>query len=147
MSIYGPLFVTLIGAALLAGAETKVKLSDAPPAVQTTVKTETGNAKVVGLTREVENGKTVYELETIENGLVRDLIIGADGAVLIVEQQITLAALPAGAKSAIEKQAAGARINKVEKVTEGNKVFYEAAIKRFLRTSEIKVDADGVAVK
>ncbi len=41
----------------LYGAETKVELADLPPAVQKAVRAEAAHATLVGLTKEVENGK------------------------------------------------------------------------------------------
>jgi len=64
---------TLIAAAIALGAlvtgtapaaQKKIKMQDLPPTVQQTVKEQTRNATLVGLMKEVENGKTVFELET-----------------------------------------------------------------------------------
>jgi len=62
----------------------KVKVQDLPAAVQQTVKEQTRNATLIGLAKEVENGKTVYELETKVNGRGRDLMIDSSGGVLSV---------------------------------------------------------------
>lgn len=52
----------VIGATLGIGravaAEKKLGIQDLPPAVQQTVKQQTRNATLVGLAKEVENGKT-----------------------------------------------------------------------------------------
>jgi len=64
---------TLIAATIALGAlvtgtapaaQKKIKMQDLPPTVQQTVKEQTRNATLVGLMKEVENGKTVFELET-----------------------------------------------------------------------------------
>lgn len=136
----------LLTAGVLCAAETKVKMKDLPAAVQKTVTDEIKNATLVGVTKEVENGKTVYELETKMNGRGRDLIIAGDGSIISVEQEVTLGSVPAGAKAAIEKKAAGGKVAKVETVTEGGKVFYEAALVVKGKKSEIKVSADGSPV-
>lgn len=120
-----------------------MQLKDAPAPVQQTVKTETANATFVGLTKEKENGKTVYEIETKSNGLSRDLTVAADGSVISVEQEVALDSIPQPAQDTIRKKAAGAKIAKVEKVTEGSKTFYEAVIAGKLKKSEVKVLADG----
>jgi uncharacterized membrane protein YkoI len=97
--------------------------------------------------KEVENGKTVFELETKVNGRGRDLMIEESGAVLSVEEEVTLDSIPEAARAAIEKQAAGGKITKVETLTIGKTVTYEAAVVRKGKTSEIAVAADGSAVK
>jgi uncharacterized membrane protein YkoI len=134
-------------AGLLFAADTKIQIKDLPAAVQKTVTEQMKNATLVGVAKEIENGKTVYELETKVNGRGRDLMIGGDGAILSVEQEVDLESVPAPAKTAIEKKAAGGKIKKVETVTEGNKVFYEAAMVVKGKNSEIKVAPDGSPVK
>ena len=147
---------TLIAAAIALGAlvtgtalaaQKKIKMQDLPPTVQQTVKEQTKNATLVGLMKEVENGKTVFELETKVNGRGRDLMIEESGAVLSVEEEVTLDSIPEAARAAIEKQAAGGKITKVETLTKGKTVTYEAAVVRKGKTSEIAVAADGSAVK
>ena len=137
----------LIGAASLYGAETKVRLQDTPAAVQKTVQAETKNATMVGITKEVEKGKTVYELETKVDGKARDLLIRSDGSVLSVEQEVTLDSIPEGARAAITKRAAGGSVKKVETVKENGNVAYEAELVVKGKPTEVKVAADGTPVK
>lgn len=142
----------LFSAALMLAAgsaayEKSVNLSRLPPAVQKTVQAQTQGATIKGIAREKENGKVVYELETTAGGKSRDLMIDESGAVLSVEQEVTLDSLPAPAKTAMEKRAAGGRITKVEMVTQGQSVTYEASVKKGLKTSEFMVHADGSPAK
>jgi len=113
--------------AMLMG-ETKVKLESLPAAVQAAVKEQTKNATLVGLSRETEQGRTQYEVETSVNGKSRDVTLDKTGAVIEVEEQVEIDTLPAAAKAAIEKKAAAGRITKVEKLTAGSAISYEAAI-------------------
>jgi uncharacterized membrane protein YkoI len=142
-----PLLVLLGAAALL--AETKVKMEDLPPAVQKAVKEQTRNATLVGLAKEKENGKTMYEVETKVNGKTRDVLLDSTGAVVEVEEQVDLNTVPAAAKTAIEKKAAGGTIEVVETVTKGSApVYYEAQIKtKAGKKVEIAVNADGTLHK
>ena len=125
-------------------ADTKVTLESLPPAVQATVKQETKTATLAGLSKEKEKGKTAYEVETMVNGKSRDLVLDEKGTILEVEEEIDIATLPAAAKAAIEKKAAGGKITKVEKLTAGTAVSYEAAITgKSGKKSEVGVNADG----
>jgi uncharacterized membrane protein YkoI len=139
--------LSVLGIGAVLAADNQLKVQDLPAAVQKTVKEQTKNATLVGLIKEVENGKTVYELETKVNGLARDLMIGAAGAILSVEEEVTLDGIPAGARAAIQKQAARGKITKVEILTEGKTVSYEAVVVKNGKTSEIAVKANGSAVK
>jgi uncharacterized membrane protein YkoI len=125
----------------------KVKVENLPPAVQKTVKEQLKGATLVGLAEEVENGKTQYELETKVNGRGRDLIIDTAGGIVLIEDEMTLDTIPAAAKAAFEKQAAGGKITKVEKVTKGNVVTYEAVIAKGGKQTEVMVNADGSPAK
>ncbi len=139
--------------ALLAGissfaAGDKLKVKDLPPAVQKTVMEQTKGATLVGLAKEVEKGKTVFELETRKpNGQTRDLMIDSAGAVLSVEEEVALESIPAPAREAIGKSANGGKITRVELLTEGKDVSYEASIEKKGKKSSISVKADGSLVK
>jgi uncharacterized membrane protein YkoI len=124
-------------------AETKVKMEDLPPAVQNAVKEQTKNARLVGLNRETENGQTNYEAETKVSGHSRDMLFDKNGAVVEVEEETPLESIPAAAREAIQKKAGSGQIKRVETVTEGSKVSYEAAITKNGKTSEVAVNADG----
>jgi uncharacterized membrane protein YkoI len=128
-------------------AETKVKMADLPMPVQQTIQEQTRNATLIGITREKENGKTVYEVESKVNGKGRDVHIDTSGAVIEVEQEVEIDSIPPAARAAIEKKAAGRKITRVETVTKGGETTYEAAIKKMWKTSEIVVAADGSLVK
>ena len=75
-------------------ADTKVKMADLPPAVQTAVKEQTKTATLVGLSKETENGKTTYEAETTVNGKSRDVSFDKTGAIVAVEQEVDLDSIP-----------------------------------------------------
>lgn len=141
----------VIGAALASGpaaaAEKKVKMQDLPAAVQQEAKEQTKNAILVGLSQEVEKGKTYYEVETKVNGHTRDVLLDAGGAIVEVEEEMALDSVPAAARASLEKSATGGKVTKVEKVTKGSAIKYEAAINKAGKKSEVTVAADGSLVK
>ena len=141
----------LAGAMLAAGltfaAEKPVKLSDLPPAVQKAIEAQTKGAEIKGFSTETEKGKTFYEAETRLNGHGRDLLFDKTGTLVEVEEETALDAIPAPARSAIEKKAANGRVLKVEMVTSGSKVSYEAEIEKNGKKSEFAVKSDGTASK
>jgi uncharacterized membrane protein YkoI len=138
----------LYGASLSLAAEKKIKLEDAPPAVQQAIKDATKDATLVGVETDVENGKTEYEAETKVNGHGKDITFDESGKLLATEEEVALDSIPAAAKAAIEKQAGGAKIKKVEKITKGdNSVVYEAAVSKNGKKSEVLVNPDGTPGK
>jgi uncharacterized membrane protein YkoI len=128
-------------------AERSVKMKDLPAPVQKTVQEQTKNAELKGLSKEVENGKTFYEAETRVNGKSRDILIDPTGAVVEVEEETTLDSVPAPVKATLEKAAQTGKILKVETVTKGNAVSYEAVVSKNGKKSEVAVDADGTIKK
>jgi hypothetical protein len=65
-----------------------------------------------------------------------------------VEEEIALDSIPSAAKAAIQKRAANGKVNKVESVTRGQSVSYEAEItSKTGKRSEVAVQADGSPMK
>ncbi|HTD21055.1 MAG TPA: PepSY-like domain-containing protein [Terriglobales bacterium] len=137
----------VFGTITVFAAEKKVKLTDLPPAVQQAIKDNTKDSTLVGISKDVENGKVEYEAETKVNGHGKDITFDETGKLLAVEEEVPLDSVPAAAKTAIEKAAAGGKIRKVEKITEGGKVSYEAGITKDGKKSEALFLADGTPTK
>jgi len=141
-------FIALLSLAGGLTAANKMKVEDLPAAVHKTVNAEKVTATLVGLEKEKEGGKTVYEVETKVNGKSRDLMVAGDGKILSVEEETAIEGIPAAAREAILKKAAGAKIKIVETVTKGSDVSYEAAIiGKSGKTKEFSFNADGTPHK
>ena len=147
------MFAALAMSALVAGlvraqdSEKKVKMQDLPPAVQQAVKDYSKDAKIRGLATEMDKGKKVYEAELTVAGHSKDVTFDADGHIVSVEEETTLANIPAAAREAIQRAVGKGKIVEVEMVTEDGKTFYEAQVKTGGKKSEVKVDASGASVK
>ncbi len=72
--------------------EKKIPRSALPPAVEKTVHAQT--ATIRGFSQEKENGQTFYEAEMTVNGHSQDILMDATGAIVEVEEQVALDALP-----------------------------------------------------
>ena len=128
-------------------ADSKLKLENLPAPVQATVREQTKNATLVGVSKEVEKGKTMYEVETKMNGKARDLMVDSAGKITSVEEEVDISAIPAAARAVIQKKATGGTVKRVEILTEGSSVAYEATIQIKGKNSEFIVNADGSAHK
>jgi len=139
------------GISLGAGAfaeNTKIKKDDLPAAVKKTLDEQSKGATLRGLAKETEEGKTLYEVELTVNGRNKDLLIDASGAVVEVEEQVTMQSLPAAVRTGLEKEAGAGKILIVETVTKGgNLVAYEASVETAGKKSEIKVTPEGKPTK
>jgi len=129
-----------------AGAgEDKIQMNDLPAAVQKAVQQEEAKgATIKNIVAEKESGQTVYEVETIVSGHTRDLIFDATGKIVESEEEVSIDAVPAPAKAAFE---ASGKVVKVETVTKGANVTYEAQVEKNGKKSEVAVDALGKRVK
>ena len=124
--------------------EKQIKRSDLPPAVEKTVAEVSKGATIKGFSKETEKGKTTYEAEMVVNGHTKDVEMEAGGAIVEVEEQITMNSLPASVRAGIEAKAAGGRILKVESLTKSGKlVAYEAKVQAGGKRHEIQVGPDG----
>ncbi len=139
-------FGILLSASIFA-AEAKVALKDLPAAVQKAVRQETKTAKLRGLEKEIEHGKTYYEAETTVNGKSRDILIDPNGTIVEIEESVTLESLPEAARSGLKRAAGIGKILRVESITRGSTVSYEALIERHGEKVEASVSADGLRRK
>lgn len=124
--------------------ERRVKMKDLPQAVQKTVQEQSQGATIKGFSKEIEHGQTYYEAEMKVNGHGKDVLIDPSGAVVEIEEEVALSALPPDVKAGIEQQAGKGKVLKVESITKDNTiVMYEAVIRKAGKKSEIKVGPDG----
>jgi len=125
--------------------EKKIQRKDLPAAVQTAVQQEESNgATVKNIVAEKEGGRTVYEVEMTVRGHTRDMLFDAAGTVIESEEEVSLDAVPAPVKAALE---ARGTVVKVEVVTKGANVTYEGHIEKNGKKSEVAVDAAGRRIK
>jgi len=127
--------------------EKAVTWRELPPALQEAVKLHSKGATVRGFSREVKDGRTLYEVEMRVSGRTRDLTFDAQGTIVSDERQTSLSEIPEAARIAIQKAAAGGKLTLVEKVIEGGSTFYEGHIVKAGKEREIKVDASGKPVE
>ena len=136
-------FVGIFAMGIANCQETKIKFSDLPPAVQETAKAASKGATVKGYSKEIEKGKTEYEVQLLVNGKSRDVSIDPAGKVIETESQVDFASVPDKAKDAIQKEAGGAKVEKVEEVKSDKATVYEAVIHKGGKKHEIRVLESG----
>ena len=135
--------IALVGVSQLRAQ--KVQLKDLPPAVKATVEAETKTATLKGLSKDKENGKVVYELESLVNGRTRDLMIDSAGKVYVIEEQLDVDKAPAPVKAALE---AKGKILVLESVLEHGKTHYEGQVQtKAGKKIAIELDAAGTPIK
>jgi hypothetical protein len=144
-------FVLMFGAGLLMvtamaaqDGEKKITRSDLPPAVQKTVDAQSQGAIIRGYSKEVENGKAMYEAELRVNGRSKDISIDRNGKVVEIEEEVPFDSLSEGVQRGLKAKAGKGKLGKVESLTKrGKLVAYEAQVVTGKRKSEVQVGPEG----
>ncbi|HEY3964897.1 MAG TPA: hypothetical protein VGM05_10140 [Planctomycetaceae bacterium] len=131
--------------------EVTIKFADAPAAVQKTMKREASGAEIKHVEKETEDGKTTYETEVKIDGQDYTIKVAADGTLLEKELEdeddevpVKFADAPAAVQKTLQREAAGANIEKVDKLFREGRTLYEADAKIDGKNYEIIVTAEGL---
>lgn len=125
-------------------AEHRISKSDLPEVVSKTADAQSDGAIVVGYAKDVEKGKTEYEVQLMVDGHTKDVTIDPLGNVLEVEEQVQQGALPANVLNGLRAQAGKGSIRKIESLMKRDKIVaYEAQVVAGKRHWEIQVGPDG----
>ena len=131
-------------AAVLSAQEKKIKRSELPPVVEQTVAAQSSGATIRGFSQEKENGQTYYEAEMMVDGHSKDVLIDAKGAIVEVEEEVPIDALPAAVKAGLVAKAGAGKILRVESIKKHDKlVAYEAQVNTNGKRFEVQVGPDG----
>ncbi len=128
-------------------ADTKVAKKDFPPAAMAAFTKAYPNAKIMGLGMEKEDGKTLFEVESVDGKVRRDVQYLEDGTVTEVEEGVAVADLPAEVKSAAMAKHPSGSILKAEKATKGAEVTYDLKVKDGKSTFGMEIDPAGKVSK
>lgn len=149
--------ITMVALAARAGGghEEDVTLEQVPAAVKATILKESAGAKITEIERETKNGKVTYEAEFLRDGKEIEIKIAPDGTLLgreiededDDEDDLTIDQVPAQARQALLKLAAGAKITKVEREREHGVLVFEAKWVKDGTAHEAEVTADGALIE
>ena len=121
---FSQLVAFLLTAALVVGltvpanaqGEKKIKAKDLPVAVAAAFQKAYPQAKIKGTSMETENGKTMYEIESVDGKVNRDLLYAADGSCLEIEETVAVKDLPADVAAGLKKGFPEGKVSKAEKL-------------------------------
>ncbi len=127
--------------------EVRLRKKQVPRAVIAAFQSAYPQATIKGYSREKENGKIYYEVESVEGQTTRDVLYNPDGTVAEIEESIATGDLPAAAGEALRARYPRAVITKVEKITRGDVTEYEAHARVGRRSVSMEFDASGKPLK
>jgi len=112
---------TLLGVFVLAGltlaGSEKIAPDKLPKAVVDALKSKYPGAEIRGASKEIEDGKTSYEVYTKFKGKGLDVTFSPAGVVEIVEKEIDAKELPAVVRAAVDKKYPQVTFTKVEEIS------------------------------
>ena len=131
-------------ASSLAAQETKITRAQLPAAVERAVAQQSQGATIHGFSKEVEEGRTTYEMELTVGNRSKDVTMDSTGTVIEVEEEVALDSLAPAVQQALKAQAGTAPIAKVERLSKGGKIVaYEAHFTVNGKRKEAQVGPNG----
>ena len=125
MKIALGLFAATLLALPLLAEETKVAIDKLPKAVVDAVKAKFPKAELTGAEKEIEDGKTLYEVAITSEGSKIEVTLTEDGKIVEIEKVITAKDLPKAVADALEAKYPKATLGIIEEITKGETIGYE----------------------
>ncbi len=141
------IILILLGSGSLAYAEKKIGRESVPEQVQAAFQKAYPQAVIRGYEQDVQNGQPVYEIESKEGHIRRDVIYSGTGQVLEVEEVVKKSQLPQAVIETILAQFPKADISRVEKITRDKDIAYEVGLKEGVKHFSIEIDSMGKILK
>ncbi len=135
----------LLFAASVVAQEKKVKRDDVPAPVLAAFAKAFPKAQAIGYSQEKEDGKTLYEVESKEGTVHRDVTFEPEGKLVVVEEEVAVKDLPQAVRAALQKEKGKCVL--AEKLIRGTIVEYEMHMKDGKYQAEVLTDANGKVLK
>ena len=128
----------------LQGKEIRIQRSDLPAAVLSTFNRESEGGSLRAFSKEIEHGHVLYEANILLRTRSKDVLVDEHGAIVEIEQQVSLDSVPNPVRAAVANAAQPGRVLKIESLSrEGAIEAYEATIVKHHRIFEVKIAPDG----
>jgi hypothetical protein len=147
LGVYAVLSLSALFCLSALSQEKKIHKNDLPQAVLSAFEKAYPKATIKGLSTEVEEGKTYFEIESVDGKISRDLLYLADGSVAEIEEGVSTADLPSTVKATLHKEYPKGKVVKAEKTTKGTAVTYEMKVSSGKTTAELVIDPAGKVIK
>jgi len=120
--------------------ETAIKLADAPDVVRAAILKLTPEKNIKAVTKEMEHGMTLFEVEWEADGASKSADLSDKGDVLAIDTIVKPDALPPAASAAISKHFPKSTVKSAESVQQ---FYYEVLVMVDGKPNEVKVAANG----
>ena len=127
--------------------EEKVPLDKVPPAVTKAVKARFPGGALKQAEKEVDDGKTIYEINLEHAGSTIDVSLQEDGTIISIEKEIAAAELPRPVRDALRAKYPKGTVKKAEDVIEDGKHVFEVILNVGDKQREVVLDPSGKVVE
>jgi Putative beta-lactamase-inhibitor-like, PepSY-like len=127
-----------------AGSANGQRSDTLPTVVATAFRAAYPNATILHVSREPQDGKIVYEIESRDGSTRRDLLYDPAGQVIEIEEMIPADSVPAAVRAALVRDVPGSALVGAERVTRGAVVLFEVHAKKNGRSQYLTYDPQGV---
>ncbi len=136
-----------VGNSKESGKEQKLTKKDLPVAVLAAFEKAYPKAEIKEVGKESGDSVTTYEIVSVEGKAKRTVAYTADGTLTEIEEVIAEKDLPDAAKQSLAKDYPKGTVEKIERVTKGGAVTYEATVVSGKERTEVVFDSSGKIVK
>ena len=141
----------LLAAPLLATSvraqEHSIKRKDVPKAVLDAFQKSYPKAQIKGYAKEVEQKTVLYEVESVEGKVHRDITYLADGTLYTIEETLPFSDLPAPVQAAVHKEYPKGKVSLCERLTKASTIHYELLVSSAGKKYEVVLNSDGSIAK
>lgn len=137
------MITTLVVVATAATAASAQRSDTLPTVIATAFHQSYPKATILHSNREMRAGKVVYEIESQDGPMRRDLIYDLEGRAVEIEDILPADSVPAAVRAGVERDWSGATILGGERVTADTVVRYEVRARKDGRTRLLTYDPEG----
>jgi hypothetical protein len=130
----------LVAAVEPAGAQDSLSL---PAPILTAFRQAYPHATILSASRERRDGKVVYEVESLDGSLRRDLLYDLDGKAIEIEEILPVDSLPEAVRTAVARDVPNGEVVGAERVMRGVVTLYEVQVRHKGRTEFLTYDPTG----
>jgi len=130
-----------------ATGEKVLKKSDLPQAILTAFEKAYPTAKIIGCSKETQKDTVVYEIESKDSTISRDIAYDENGNVLSIEEVLPFSALPKAVQDSVINAFPKYKVVRCEKEVVGTTTKFELLLKSVLKRYDVVFDSDGKLIE
>ena len=127
--------------------EQNIQKKDVPKPILEAFQKAYPKATIKGYSKETDQGTVMYEVESVEGKVHRDITYTADGSLVSIEESLPFSDLPQPVRDTIAREYPKAKISMCERVMNGSTTQFEMVIATGKQKYELVLNADGTVAK